>query len=72
VIREGLAAEGAAAFITPTKWVARVLMNAPVQGTLPWFFNEILPLGEPTTLDNARKLGRALNGLAKGAPGPTP
>ena len=40
VVREGLAAEGSAAFITPTKWVARVLMNAPVQGTLPWFYNE--------------------------------
>jgi len=21
-------------------------MNAPAQGTIPWFYNEILPLGE--------------------------
>ena len=23
-------------------------MNAPAQGTLPWFYNEILPIGEPS------------------------
>jgi hypothetical protein len=22
-------------------------MNAPAQGTLPWFYNEVLPFGEP-------------------------
>lgn len=41
-------------------------MNAPVQGTLPWFFNEILPLGEPTALEAARGLWRTL----KGSPAP--
>lgn len=46
VVREGLKAEGAAAFITTPKWAARVAMNAPIQGTVPWFYNEILPLGE--------------------------
>ena len=43
VVREGLKAEGVAAFYTPAKWFTRVLMNAPVQGTLPWFYNEVLP-----------------------------
>ena len=47
VIREGLSNEGMAAFLTPAKWFSRVLMNAPVQGTVPWFYNKILPLGEP-------------------------
>jgi len=46
VIREGLHAEGTAAFFTPAKWWARVLMNAPAQGVLPWFYNNVLPLGE--------------------------
>jgi len=62
VVREGLAAEGSAAFITPTKWVARVLMNAPVQGTLPWFYNEVLPLGEGRVLGAARQISAALGG----------
>ena len=43
VVREGLKVEGVAAFYTPAKWFTRVLMNAPVQGTLPWFYNEVLP-----------------------------
>ena len=43
VVREGLAKEGVAAFYTPAKWFTRVLMNAPVQGTLPWFYNDVLP-----------------------------
>ena len=43
VVREGLKSEGIAAFYTPAKWFTRVLMNAPVQGTLPWFYNQVLP-----------------------------
>ena len=48
--------EGLSAFFTPPKWFARVLMNAPIQGTLPWFYNDVLPLGEPAALKLA---GRA-------------
>lgn len=50
VIQQGLAKDGASAFFTIPKWGARVLMNAPAQGTLPWFYNEVLPLGEDTFL----------------------
>jgi hypothetical protein len=50
VIREGLQKEGMAAFFTGPKWFSRVLMNAPAQGILPWFYNEILPLGECTVM----------------------
>ena len=57
VIGDGLKHEGAAAFFTPSKWFARVLMNAPIQGTVPWFYNEVLPLGESAVL---RALGRVL------------
>lgn len=64
VIRDGLANEGISAFFTPTKWGARVMMNAPVQGTLPWFYNEILPLGEPSVLGAFRKISAALRGEA--------
>lgn len=46
VVRDGLKTEGIAAFYTPAKWFTRVLMNAPVQGTLPWFYNQVLPLFE--------------------------
>jgi hypothetical protein len=46
VIQQGLAKDGIAAFFTFPKWFSRVLMNAPAQGTLPWFYNEVLPLGE--------------------------
>jgi len=46
VVRDGLKADGLAAFFTPGKWFSRVLMNAPAQGVLPWFYNEVLPLGE--------------------------
>jgi hypothetical protein len=46
VVNDGFAREGIAAFFTVPKWAARVMMNAPVQGTLPWFYNEVLPLGE--------------------------
>ena len=47
VIQQGLQKEGPKAFFTVPKWFSRVLMNAPAQGTLPWFYNEVLPIGEP-------------------------
>ena len=47
VIQQGLQSEGPKAFFTVPKWFSRVLMNAPAQGTLPWFYNEVLPVGEP-------------------------
>ncbi|CAB9511442.1 expressed unknown protein [Seminavis robusta] len=50
VIRQGLHKEGIAAFFTVPKWGSRVLMNAPAQGVLPWFYNDVLPLGERTVL----------------------
>lgn len=51
VIKEGWRQEGMCAFLSRQKWASRVLMNAPAQGTLPWFYNEILPLGETAVLD---------------------
>ena len=57
VIDEGLRKEGIGAFITPSKWFSRVLMNAPAQGTLPWFYNECLPLGEGPIRSLAARLG---------------
>ena len=39
-----------AAFITPPKWFSRVLMNAPAEGTLAWFYNRVLPVFEPSFL----------------------
>jgi len=50
VIRQGLEQEGMKAFFTIPKWSSRVMMNAPVQGVLPWFYNEVLPLGEELVL----------------------
>lgn len=50
VISDGLKREGVSAFYTVPKWASRVLMNAPVQGTLPWFYNEVLPLAEGSVL----------------------
>jgi hypothetical protein len=50
IIREGLQKDGISAFWTGPKWFSRVLMNAPAQGVLPWFYNEILPLGENAVL----------------------
>ena len=50
VIREGLRKEGISAFFTPTKYFSRVLMNCPAQGTIPWFYNSILPIFEPTVI----------------------
>jgi hypothetical protein len=46
VIRESLKKEGMSAFCTPTKYFSRVLMNCPAQGTIPWFYNSVLPIGE--------------------------
>jgi hypothetical protein len=50
VIQQGLAKDGMGAFFTAPKWFSRVLMNAPAQGTLPWFYNEVLPMGEEALL----------------------
>ena len=55
-IRQGLAKEGMAAFFTAPKWFSRVLMNAPAQGTLPWFYNEVLPMGEETALRTVKAI----------------
>jgi len=56
VVRRGLAAEGWRAFFTGPKWFSRVLMNAPAQGTLPWFYNEVLPLAEYPVLQGVKLL----------------
>jgi hypothetical protein len=45
IVQESLRKEGIKA-----KWFSRVLMNAPAQGVLPWFYNEVLPLGEDSVL----------------------
>lgn len=55
VIRDSLAKDGMAAFFTTPKWFSRVLMNAPAQGVLPWFYNEVLPLGEDSILKFVKK-----------------
>ena len=54
IIKEGLRTEGIRAFLTPAKWGSRVLMNAPAQGTIPWFYNTILPKGEVHVKDGVR------------------
>lgn len=54
VIKSSLEKEGMAAFITVPKWFSRILMNAPLQGSLPWFYNNVLPMGEGTVMDGAR------------------
>ncbi|KAL3767436.1 hypothetical protein ACHAW5_004829 [Stephanodiscus triporus] len=54
VIRTSLKKEGFAAFFTVPKWFSRILMNAPVQGSLPWFYNNVLPLGEESVFKFAR------------------
>ena len=51
VIKAGLQTEGSRAFFTPAKWSSRVLMNAPAQGTLPWFYNDILPIWEDSVVE---------------------
>jgi hypothetical protein len=50
IIQESLQKEGIKAFFTGPKWFSRVLMNAPAQGVLPWFYNEVLPMGEDAVL----------------------
>lgn len=64
VIRSGLRTDGAAAFFTIPKWSARVLMNAPAQGALPFFYNNVLPLGEHGVLQFVAAL---YNSTRKGA-----
>lgn len=54
VIRSSLEKEGMAAFITLPKWFSRILMNAPLQGSLPWFYNNVLPMGEGAVINAAR------------------
>lgn len=51
VVKDGLAKEGISAFFTGPRWFSRVLMNCPAQGVLPWFYNEVLPLGEDAYLN---------------------
>jgi hypothetical protein len=54
VVRLGLRTEGMSAFFTVPKWSSRVLMNAPAQGALPWFYNDVLPIGEEAVLNTAK------------------
>mmetsp|Transcript_23689 Transcript_23689/g.33827 ORF Transcript_23689/g.33827 Transcript_23689/m.33827 type:complete len:391 (+) Transcript_23689:92-1264(+) len=56
VIKSSLQKDGLAAFFTVPKWASRILMNAPVQGSLPWFYNNVLPLGEDSVLGVVRTL----------------
>lgn len=56
VIKSSLAKDGISAFFTVPKWASRILMNAPVQGSLPWFYNNVLPLGEESVLGVAQTL----------------
>jgi len=67
VIREGLAKEGYSAFFTGPKWASRVLMNAPVQGTLPWFYNEVLPLAEGGLREVVKGVYRVVSGTTPGS-----
>ena len=62
VIRSSLKKEGSAAFFTVPKWSSRILMNAPVQGSLPWFYNNVLPLGEDTVMNVVRLATRSTAG----------
>jgi len=71
VVRHGLATEGLSAFYTPPKWFARVLMNAPAQGTLPFFYNQVLPRGEHAVLGAVSSLQRMLSGVGANADSPT-
>jgi len=56
IINEGLSKEGMSAFFTTPKWFSRVLMNAPAQGVMPWFYNEILPMGEYAVLNAVKSV----------------
>lgn len=55
IIKESLEKEGTRAFFTAPKWASRVMMNAPAQGVLPWFYNEVLPLGEEAFLTAVKR-----------------
>ena len=55
ILADGYAKEGVASLFTLPKWFSRVMMNAPIQGTVPWFYNEILPLGEGAYLAAAAR-----------------
>ena len=55
ILQEAWAKEGRQAFFTAPKWSSRVMMNAPAQGVLPWFYNEVLPLGEGTVKSLLRR-----------------
>uniref|UniRef100_A0A7S2DT09 Uncharacterized protein n=1 Tax=Octactis speculum TaxID=3111310 RepID=A0A7S2DT09_9STRA len=61
VIAEGWRKEGPSAFFTLPKWSSRVLMNAPIQGTMPFFYNQVLPLGEPSVLKFVKKITSVLS-----------
>mmetsp|Transcript_6370 Transcript_6370/g.7411 ORF Transcript_6370/g.7411 Transcript_6370/m.7411 type:complete len:376 (+) Transcript_6370:67-1194(+) len=67
VIKDGLAKEGYSAFFTGPKWASRVLMNAPVQGTLPWFYNDVLPLAEGGLREVVKGAYRAVSGKTPGS-----
>jgi hypothetical protein len=62
VVTEGLAKDGKAAFFTPAKWFSRVLMNAPAHGTIPWFYNQLLPMGEPRVMSGVKSVYFATQG----------
>jgi hypothetical protein len=74
IIKEGFAKEGIAAFFTTPKWFSRVLMNAPAQGVLPWFYNEVLPVGEDTVLWGVKSVYKPVSAspaFTKSSPSPT-
>ena len=56
VIKSSLQTDGRAAFFTLPKWSSRILMNAPVQGSLPWFYNNVLPLGESSVVGFSKRV----------------
>ena len=60
ILADGYRREGAASLFTVPKWFSRVLMNAPIQGTVPWFYNEILPIGEGAALAGAARVAARL------------
>eukprot|EP00967_Tisochrysis_lutea_P120145 scaffold196736_cov30-Tisochrysis_lutea.AAC.1 len=64
IVSESLRAEGVGAFLTSGKWLSRVLMNAPAEGTLSWFYNRVLPIGEPVFV---RSMNTAYSWLMAGS-----
>lgn len=71
VIRSSLQKEGMAAFITVPKWFSRILMNAPVQGSLPWFYNNVLPMGEGTVMKAASSVFTSFSSSNSSSYGPS-